>query len=318
MYLFESFGNFDKLDKSFFNNENPMVKYKAISPNSEIYVDKLKKEEGSDVAKHTWKYLTDVLLEDRNIAFIVIRSNKRQLLMITHNSSVSGRSDYVMKWSTIGSELEYVKSTISSNMFITSSDVTVRNKICKTVEAFIKENPNAKKNWDVIIVKTNEEKVDKYLKRHKSREGMELKPNHTEYNKYINELKSKLKERLVAYSESKLKDILSSGDMNDVLNNRTIFALPKLKIFNNIWKLYNSYSNITSDGKLIAHVVYKNPSMFNLKSNEKDISYLHIDFISNGSKVEIRNIGTSNYSNSTSEDIISFEEFLEKYRKYLA
>jgi hypothetical protein len=51
MQLYESFGNFDKLDKSLFQGSNPMHMYKRVSPNSEVYVDKLKKEEGSDVSK---------------------------------------------------------------------------------------------------------------------------------------------------------------------------------------------------------------------------------------------------------------------------
>lgn len=319
MQLYESFGNFDKLDKSLFQDSNPMHMYKRVSPNSEVYVDKLKKEEGSDVAKHTWKYLTEVLLEDNSIAFIVIRSNKRQLLMVSHNASVTGRGDYILRWSDIGKELSYVKENVNdSSYFATSSDVTVRNKICKTVESFIHDFPNAKKNWDVIIVKTNDEKVEKYLDRRHSRENMELKPNDKEYKQYIRGFKDRLKERLVAYSESKLKNILSTGDMDAVLQERTKFAPSKLKIMDNIWALYNTQANIISDGSLMIHLTYKNPSSFNLGSTYNKLTYLHIRMRTVGTNIEITDIGMSGWSNAAiTEDMLPLEKALLLYREYL-
>ena len=319
MQLYESFGNFDKLDKSLFQDSNPIHMYKRVSPNSEVYVDKLKKEEGSDVAKHTWKYLTEVLLEDNSIAFIVIRSNKRQLLMVSHNSSVTGRGDYILRWSDTGKELSYVKENVNdASYFATSSDVTVRNKICKTVESFIQDHPNAKKNWDVIIVKTNDEKVEKYLDRKRSRENMELKPNDKEYNQYIRGFKDKLKQRLVAYSESKLKNILSTGDMDAVLQERTKFAPSKLKIMDNIWALYNTHANVNSDGSLMIHLTYKNPSSYNLGSTYNKLMYLHIRMRTIGTNIEITDIGMSGWSNAAiTEDMLPLEKALLLYKQYL-
>lgn len=318
MQLYESFGNFDKLDKSLFQDSNPMHMYKRVSPNSEVYVDKLKKEEGSDVAKHTWKYLTEVLLEDNSIAFIVIRSNKRQLLMVSHNSSVTGRGDYILRWSDIGKELSYVKENVNdASYFATSSDVTVRNKICKTVESFIQDHPNAKKNWDVIIVKTNDEKVDKYLERRHSRENMELKPNDNDYQQYIKGFQTRLKERLVAYSESKLKNILTTGDMDAVLQDRVKFAPEKLKIMQNIWTLYNSNANINRDGSLTIQLSYRNPSYFNMHGQYNSLKYLHIVMRSNGTNIQISQIGMSDWSNSVSDGFMDLEKALLLYKQYL-
>lgn len=317
MELFESFGNLDKLDKSFFGSSNIMDMYKFITPESEIYVDKLKKEEDSEVSRHTWKYLTDVLLQDASVAFIIIRSNKRQLLLVAHNYSVTGTSDYILRWSDLAQSLDYVKENSSGGRYTTSSDVSVRNKICKTVEAFINANPNAKKNWDIIVVKTSSNKINKAVDRKKSREGMEIKPNSKDYNDYIKSLKQKLSTRLVAYSESKLKNILSTNDLNKVLNDRVQFVLPKIKIFDTIWKLDNKSANVTSDGKLQCFMTYICP--FPLYGTAQiDLSYIHICMESQGTNMVLTDMFTSRYSRATvADDKIPFEEFLVQYKKYV-
>lgn len=317
MELFESFGNLDKIDKSFFPN-NIMKDMKFITPDSEVYVDKLKKEEGSEVSRHTWKYLTDVLLEDKSIAFIIIRSNRRQLLMVCHNNAVSNYSDYVLRWSDLAQTLDYVKENSNNGRYTTSSDVSVRNKICKTVEAFINANPNAKKNWDVIIVKTNSDKITKTVDRRKSREGMEIKPNSREYQEYMRSLKQDLGHRLVAYSESKLKNVLSTNDLNKVLDDRVQFVLPKIKIFDTIWKLDGKSANVTSEGKLQCFMSYHCP--FSLYGTPYvSLSYVHICMESSGTSMRLKDMYASRYSNYTlmDDDKMSFEEFLINYKKYL-
>lgn len=317
MELFESYGNLDKLDKSFFPN-NGLKDLKFVTPESEVYVDKLKKEEGSEVSRHTWRYLTDELLEDKSIAFIIIRSNKRQLLWVCHNSAVNNLSDYVLRWSDLAQRLDYVQENSSNGRYSTSSDVSVRNKICKTVEAFINANPNAKKNWDIIVVKTSSNKINKAVDRRKSREGMELKPNHKEYGEYIRSLKQSLSHRLIAYSESKLKNVLSTNDLNAVLDERVQFVLPKIKIYDTIWNLYTKSANVTSDGKLQCFMTYSCPySLYGTAYSH--LSYIHIKMESQGTKMVVTDMCASRFSNYTMSDDtrISFEDFLINYKNYL-
>ena len=188
MLLNESFGNLDKLDKSFFTGKidlkRELSKYctaYSISPNSNVYVDKLRPIEGDTESRHTWKYLTNVLLNDDSIAFIIIRSNKRQLLLVSGNDKVftfMSSDSYYLKWSDTAYSLEDVSSNNPQSEIITSNDVSVRNKICKTVEAFIKEHSNAKRSWDIIVVGVDNEQKNKRLEREKSKENMEIKPQH--------------------------------------------------------------------------------------------------------------------------------------------
>ena len=314
MELFESYGNLNKIHKSLLNTIlfNSRTK---ITPDSEVYVDKLKSDD-PNVRKHTWKYLTDVLLEDPSIYSIIIRSNKRQLLMIKKQSG----GDYMLHWSDIGADLPYVQSELNgSTTYNTHNDVAVRNKISKTVESFINSNPNAKKNWDVLIIKVDDKKEEKQKGRKESRFGMEYKPQNgtNAYINYINDLKSNLTQRLIKYSESKLLNIQNNEDMVKFINNRNKFVPQKIKILNNIWLLEDSSSNIYK-GDLEIIITYKNP-FYEMHNDGKygDTKYLKVALLSNGRQVELKKIGFTHYNSYNTHDMISFDEGIEKIIEYI-
>lgn len=328
MLLNESFGNLDKLDKSFFDGRISLKgKTDYISPESEVYVDKLRPIEGSDQSRHTWKYLTDVLLQDKEVAFIIVRSNKRQLLLLSANRDVvSGIAfdGFYLKWSDLGYNLKSEQYDVAANNpnseLITSNGVSVRNKICKTVETFINANPNAKKNWDVIVVKVDRNKKTKHNDRVTARTGMEIKPNNSEeYINYIRSLKRNLENRLVAYSESKLKNITSENDLNAVLEKRTSFFVPKIKLFNTIWKIYDTSTSITDDNNITGHAVYRNPYYSNSTYEDRDYNFLHLLFTINANDVKLSKIWSNSASSARTIDDSSnktFEEFLYHQLNY--
>lgn len=330
MLLNESFGNLDKLDKSFFDGKISIKgTLNNISPNSEVYVDKLRPIEGSEESRHTWKYLTDVLLQDKDVAFVIVRSNKRQLLLLSANRRVVpsvGTDGFYLKWSDLGYNLKSEQYDVAANNpnseMTTSNGVSVRNKICKTVETFINSNANARKNWDVIVVKADYNISNIQDERQKSRENMEVKPSNASYSqyvKYISNLKNDLATRLVAYSESKLKNITSENDLKDVLNKRTSFFVPKIKIFNTIWQLYDTNTMINSDNNITGYAAYRNPNYGNTTYEDRQYDYLHLAFRISANEVKLEKIwANSSMSPRTIDDSSNktFEEFLYHQLNY--
>lgn len=253
--LYEARGNIDKINASLLNNHAQLKKMVSVSPESEVYVDKLKDGEG----KHTWKYVTNTIVTDESVAYVVVRSNKRQLMVISHDPDIVGEQDkYLIVWSQIALNIPEVKElTRNRDYIITSSDVNVQTKFYKTVASFV-EYYKAKRNWDIIIVKKDKTLKDKRQNRLDSRTGMEIKPvkptaninndairkQRDVYNMYISGLKNNLADRLKKYSESRLSNISNIEDLKADLKNRQALAPKKLKIGGFVY----NYSDMSNDG----------------------------------------------------------------------
>ena len=253
--LYEARGNIDKINASLLANHEKLNKMVSVSPESEVYVDKLRDGEG----KHTWKYVTNTLVTDETVAYVVVRSNKRQLMVISHDPAIVGEEGkYLLVWSQTALNIPEVKElTRERDFIITSSDVNVQTKFYKTVSAFV-EYYKGKRNWDVIVVKKDLTLKDKKQKRIDDRTGMEIKPikpgadtnndairkQRDTYNMYIGGLQNNLKDRLKKYSESRLSNVSNVEDLKTDLKNRQALAPKKLKIGGLVY----NYSDMSNDG----------------------------------------------------------------------
>jgi len=265
--LYESRGNIDKINASFFSNK-AIDDMKNVSPDSEVYVDKLRDEPGH----HTWSYVTDTILYDDSIAYVVVRSNKRQLLLISHDEAIVGEHDkYLMVWSQLALSIPEVNTlTRGREYIITSSNTNVQTKFYNTVLAFV-NHYKAKKNWDIIVVKKDLSLNDKHQNRKASQQGMEIKPpragrkdsrqkdqQERAYSEYVRGLQKNLSERLREYIKQKIQNISDESQLTDTLKAKKEIAPKKLKIGGFVYQFagYSSDESVRNRG-LIVMVRYK-------------------------------------------------------------
>ena len=185
MLLFENLNELHKIDRSILNQLisytssksklAALYSYFNMSQNSKIYIDTLKRSElGKSI--HTWKYATEAVLEKDDVAGIILRSNKRQLLGIFKRGSV-----YKLFPSETAVDLSnFSNANMSRYNSETSSLISVRNKMAALVKAFLEDHPNAKKNWDIMIV-MKDNTIDKTKEdRANAIQGMEIKQKQQE------------------------------------------------------------------------------------------------------------------------------------------
>lgn len=325
--LYEARGNIDKINASLLANHNNLDKMISVSPNSEVYIDKLRDGEG----KHTWKYVTNTIVTDDSVAYVVVRSNKRQLMVISHDKDIVGELDkYLIVWSQIALNIPEVKElTRNRNFIITSSDINVQTKFYKTVSAFV-EFYKGKRNWDIIVVKKDKTLKDKRQNRLDSRNNMEIKPvkptanlnndvirkQRDVYNMYISGLKNNLADRLKKYSESKLSNINNLEELNAALNQRKLLTPKKIKISGLIYNFYEVSNTNSLRGEVQFKVKYRldvTSKMKNLSAPINPIKAFIYDVSTGYNTTTISDLGfaTDTWSHS---DRITFEEGL-KYIK---
>ncbi len=221
-----------------------LSKYK-ISAESNIIVEPLKNQAGSEERRHTWKYVTDSILSNDKVAGIILRSNKRQLMGI-----LKRYSDYYYAFADI---VDTFKDEEGNALYVyeggvngTGSLTAIRNKMSKVVKGFLSTYPNAKKNWDIVIIEKDESIEGKRQSRIDARRDMEYKPHDKEdYENYISRLKSNLATRLEKYINSKLPDNISEEQLNNLISNSQSIFVKKIKIAGWIYELISTDSDIS-------------------------------------------------------------------------
>lgn len=224
MILNEARGNLLKIDNSFFKGLGDKYRSFEVSENSEVYVDKLKNT--PDTKKHTWDYLIENVIKDDLVAFVVIRSNKRQLMLIRYNQD---NSNFYIVYSDIsGSE--------SDTATITYTD-QLKYEIVNKIVSFCEKN-NLPKKWDVIVVKKDLNLVRKEEERNISKKGVEVKPFEKNYNEYISKLKDAFVDRGIKFIEKAKQNVSNINELMQYLNSNKKSIYPaRIKIANKIFKL---------------------------------------------------------------------------------
>lgn len=222
------------------NDLSNLNNYFGISNNSKIYVDTLKRtENGRSI--HTWKYVTEVILQKPEVAGVIVRSNKRQLLCILKRNG-----HYTLYGSDYAEELPAYRDTgLSSYGTDTSSLISVRNKMAALVKGFIEAHPKAKKNWDIMIIMKDNTIQDLQRKRIETKKDVELKPNEKGYSEYIKNLKDNLAVRLEKYVNDKMKNVQTLDELRDYINADSGIFVKKIKILGLIYELDDMSSNIS-------------------------------------------------------------------------
>lgn len=321
--LYEARGNIDKISGSLLANHEKLKKMTSVSPESEVYVDKLKDGEG----KHTWKYVTNTIVPDETVAYVVVRSNKRQLMAISHDPDIVGERDkYLIVWSQIALSIpEVAELTRNREFIITSSDVNVQTKFYKTVAAFV-EHFKGKRNWDIIVVKKDLTLKDKRAGREESRKGMEIKPytkglgtKAQKYADYINSLKKGLQQRLKVYSDSRLVDVTRPEELNTALERKQMITPKKIKLGGLIYLFDDSSMRTQDSGLTVINVKYNielNDKITSRNSDKwKPFSRFVYTVKVNFNKTEITDMKFRSGS-YMSDPSISFEEGLLKIKEF--
>lgn len=315
--LYEARGNLDKINSSILLNTKFNFK-NAISPESDVYVDKLRGEKGT----HTWANVTDNIVMQPDVAFVVVRSNKRQLLLISHNEKITNdNGKYLLVWSDIAMSVDSISElTNDRDMIITSSNINVQSKMWKTVENYINAT-NGRKNWDIIVVKIDKNLEPKREERKKAKQGVEIKPSDkNNYSNYINRLKDNLTLRLKQFSESKLFNIQSEEDFRNLVSNEDAGLFPKkIKIANIVYKYYSlnntrTVSNDSGNNIVRIQVIYViNDYRSDLTNLVKSIVYTLEIRAAHDVKITDVYFSSSDYSGSKS---LSFEDGLKELIDY--
>lgn len=321
--LYEARGNIDKISASLLANHEQLKKMTSVSPESEVYIDKLKDGEG----KHTWKYVTNTIVPDESVAYVVVRSNKRQLMAISHDPAIVGQNDkYLIVWSQIALSIpEVAELTRDRDFIVTSSDINVQTKFYKTVAAFV-EHFKGKRNWDIIVVKKDLTLKDKRTSREESRKGMEIKPSTRtlgpaaqKYYDYIEGLKKDLKKRLKVYSDSRLVDVTKPEELNIALERKQMITPKKIKLGGLIYIFDDSNMRTQDSGLTVINVKYNielNDKITSRNSDKwKPFSRFVYTVKVNFNKTEITDLKFRSGSYN-SDSTISFEEGLLKIKQF--
>ena len=321
--LYEARGNIDKISASLLANHEQLKKMTSVSPESEVYIDKLKDGEG----KHTWKYVTNTIVPDESVAYVVVRSNKRQLMAISHDPAIVGQNDkYLIVWSQIALSIpEVAELTRDRDFIVTSSDINVQTKFYKTVAAFV-EHFKGKRNWDIIVVKKDLTLKDKRTSREESRKGMEIKPSTRtlgpaaqKYYDYIEGLKKDLKKRLKVYSDSRLVDVTKPEELNTALERKQMITPKKIKLGGLIYIFDDSNMRTQDSGLTVINVKYNielNDKITSRNSDKwKPFSRFVYTVKVNFNKTEITDLKFRSGSYN-SDSTISFEEGLLKIKQF--
>lgn len=221
-----------------------LTKYK-ISSDSKIFIEPLKNQAGSEERRHTWKYVTDNILANDKVSGIILRSNKRQLMGILkrYNDYYYAFADIVDTFKDENGDYIYV---YEGGVNATGSLISIRNKMSKVVKGFLSTFPNAKKNWDIVIIEKDETIEGKRQNRIDARRDMEYKPqDKNDYENYISRLKSNLATRLEQYINSKLPDNFTDEQLNNLFTNSTSIFVKKIKIAGWIYELTSTDSDIS-------------------------------------------------------------------------
>ena len=321
--LYEARGNIDKISASLLANHEQLKKMTSVSPESEVYIDKLKDGEG----KHTWKYVTNTIVTDESVAYVVVRSNKRQLMAISHDPAIVGQDDkYLIVWSQIALSIPEVSELTRDREFIvTSSDVNVQTKFFKTVAAFV-EHFKGKRNWDIIVVKKDLTLKDKRASREEARKGMEIKPSTRtlgpaaqKYYDYIEGLKKDLKRRLKIYSDSRLVNVTNPQELNTALERKQMITPKKIKLGGLIYRFEDSSIRVSDSGQTTIRAKYDidmNDKITSLNKNMwQPFRIFYYTIKVNFNKTEISDMIFK--SGSYSGDLtMTFEEGLLKIKQF--
>lgn len=214
----------------------------GIGNNSKIYIEPLKNQvvDGNLERRHTWKYATENVLDKEDVAGFIVRSNKRQLFAVFKRSG-----DYYYAYNDLVEDLNGANDFFEKSVYRTGAITSIRNKMSKVVKAFIETYPNAKKNWDLLVIEKDKNVEQKRTDRFAARKNMEYKPHDKEYGDYIRTLKNNLSIRLEKFINDKLPNNITPEQLKELVTNASNIFVKKIKIAGFVYSLTDTSSDIS-------------------------------------------------------------------------
>ena len=300
--LFEDLKNLNMIDRSFFMDGGRMEKLKQITmtPNSRIEVSK--------ILPHKFTTVMEKLSED-DVAAIVIRAHKRQLLFVTKDERIGRVMNgyYNYNYYVVMSDYAYTNCNSHDYRKITSynTEAPTKTQISRTVKDFYEKvaPEGTKKSWDALIIYRDEQVNDLRQKRAEMNKNRVYVPSDgRKYNDFIDNLERAFQERAVKYVDAHRPNIQNANEFREFIQNVT--KLDKIKYKGNIYRYDGSSINMSRKGD--SHIIFKA-----INNDKHEVSpqsiYVFIDF--KGITPYIVDIRASEYryTDAYDSDVISIE-----------
>lgn len=232
MFLKEDYGNLKVLDRSLlFYNDNKNVddndeimlknvrksvnlKNTGISPNSKVEIDPVK--------PHTMKHIIEIL-DEHNVAAIVFRINHKQICLITsseiYNTTQTGQDIFVKPSAFASINLDFGINSVNSHSAYPFREAILKRKLSELVKIFQEKFKLEKKpTWDILVIYKDEEVVNKWIQRDKSKEGYIPTPKEKEkYKLFLLDFQNALNEKRKKWVESHRKDAQNIDELKELL-----------------------------------------------------------------------------------------------------
>ena len=244
--LFEDLKNLNMIDRSFFMDGGRMEKLKQITmtPNSRIEVSK--------ILPHKFTTVMEKLSED-DVAAIVIRAHKRQLLFVTKDARIGRVMNgyYNYNYYVVMSDYAYTNCNSHDYRKITSynTEAPAKTQISRTVKDFYERvaPEGTKKSWDALIIYRDEQVNDLRQKRAEMNQNRVYVPSDgRKYRDFIDNLESAFQERAVKYVDAHRPNIQNAEELKQLM--MKVSKLDKIKYKGNIYTYSDSRVSLTNRG----------------------------------------------------------------------
>ena len=244
--LFEDLKNLNMIDRSFFMDGGRMEKLKQITmtPDSRIEVSK--------ILPHKFTTVMEKLSED-DVAAIVIRAHKRQLLFVTKDERIGRVMNgyYNYNYYVVMSDYAYTNCNSHDYRKQTSynTEAPAKTQISRTVKDFYERvaPEGTKKSWDALIIYRDEQVNDLRQKRAEMNKNRVYVPSDgRKYSDFIDNLESAFQERAVKYIDAHRPNIQNAEELKQLM--MKVSKLDKIKYKGNIYTYTDSRVSLTNRG----------------------------------------------------------------------
>lgn len=229
MELFEDFKNLNMIDRTLlisnrYDDEIIDLKDTTITPNSEIYIDK--------VTPHNFTRVMEMLNEDETIGAIVVRAHNRQLMLVSKDNSFRrkyniGYHDYFVVLSKIA--YNNYNSHYASRFIHSDKEAPIKTAISRTVKSFYDKAPEGtKKKWDILVIKKDPNVKQQREDRKNAQAGRVLVPSDKNYKDFINQLNWEFGKRAEKFINDRRVNTNNIQEIGEYLMNTS--KLDKIKV----------------------------------------------------------------------------------------
>ena len=279
MELFEDYKNLNMIDRTLlignnYKNEEIKLQDLPITPNSEIYIDK--------VSPHNFTKVMEILDSDESIGAIVVRAHNRQLLMVTKDRQIIRRLNLGYdNYGLILTKFAYsnYNNHYTSRFIHSDREAPIKTAISRTVKAFYEKAPEGtKKKWDILVIKKDPNVAQQREDRKTAQAGRVLVPSDKNYDDFIKQLNWNFGQRVEKYINSKRINTNNIEEIGEYLMNSS--KLDKIKVKGVTYVKTDAEFNVGNKDRL-SYILYASDE---LKSAGENKYRLYVFFRFDGFK----------------------------------